>query len=117
MSWLQDIEDSVIRRVPELGTDENEFLLEDLIDDAFKTIMTYSGANSYNTDWDRTLVRCVAILYNKIGNEGSTSRTSLSTTDYYDSAVELASVMVADIPQYIKPVGYKYPENRMKYPE
>ena len=117
MSWLQDIEEMVIRRVPELGTDENEFLMEDLIDDAFKAIMSYSKANSYNTDWDKTLVRCVAILYNKIGNEGATSRTSLSTTDYYDTSVELSSIRVADIPQYIKPVGYAYPSNRMKYPD
>lgn len=117
MSWLQDIEEMVIRRVPELGTDENEFLLEDLIDDAFKAIMQYSKADSYHTDWDKTLVRCVAMLYNNVGTEGLISRSALSVSDAFDGTDVIASFIVANIPQYIKPTGYKYPENRMNYPD
>lgn len=117
MSWLDNIEEMVIRRVPELGTDENEFLMEDLIDDAFKAIMQYTRADSYNTDWDKKLVRCVAMLYNNIGTEGLTSRSSLSVSDSFDDTDVLASFMVANFPQYIKPVGYQYPADRMNYPD
>lgn len=117
MSWLQDIKDAVIRRVPELGDEDNEFLLEDLIDDSFKSIMQYSKANSYNTDWDKTLVRCVAMLYNNIGTEGLVSRSSLSTSDSFEDTDVIAGFIVANIPQYIKPAGYVYPAGRMNYPD
>lgn len=116
MSWLDNIKEMTIRRVPELAGDDNEFLLEDLIDDAFKSIMQYSKASSYNTDWDKTLVRCVAMLYNNVGAEGSTSRSSLNTSDSFDSTDAIASFIVANIPQYIKPTGYEYPADRMNYP-
>ena len=49
MSWLDNIKEMTIRRVPELAGDDNEFLLEDLIDDAFQSIMQYTNADSYNT--------------------------------------------------------------------
>lgn len=117
MSWLDDIKEMTIRRVPELAGDDNEFLLEDLIDDSFKSIMQYSKANSYNTDWDKILVRCVAMLYNNIGTEGSVSRSSLSVSDSFDDTDVIASFIVANIPQYIKPTGYVYPNDRMKYPD
>lgn len=117
MSWLQDIEEAVIRRIPELGTEDNEFLLEDLIDDAFLEIMQYTRADSYNTDWDKKLVRCVAMLYNNIGTEGLTSRSALSVSDSFDAPDVIASFIVANFPQYIKPVGYVYPADRMKYPD
>ena len=117
MSWLDNIKEMTIRRVPELAGDDNEFLLEDLIDDAFQGIMQYTNADSYNTVWDKKLVRCVAMLYNNIGTEGSTSRSSLSVSDSFDNTDVIASFIVANFPQYIKPTGYVYPADRTKYPD
>lgn len=117
MSWYDDISEKVIRRVPALGDEENEDLLQDLVQDAFNEIMSYSNANSYERRWDSTLVKCVAMLYNNIGVEGSLSRSSLSTSDTYDSTDILASFIVRNIPQYIRPIGYKYSDKRFDFPE
>lgn len=115
MSWSDTIRLAVYRRVPAL---ENNFdLCNDLIEDAFRSIMTYSKADSYKKEWDSVLVRCVAMLYNNIGTEGSISRSSIDVSDSYDLTDILASFIVANIPQYIKPVGYKYKEDRFKFPD
>lgn len=115
MSWIDDITDMVYRRVPEL--EEQEELCEDLISDAFYAIMNYSKANSYEKKWDRTLVRCVAMLYNTIGAEGSTYRSSLDTIDTYDASDILASFIQANVQQYLRPSGYTFSETRFNYPD
>lgn len=115
MSWIEDIKQAVYRRVPELKDDE--LLCEDLIDDAFKSIVSYSKASNYKTEWDKILVRCVAMLYNNIGTEGSIYRSSLSTIDSFASTDVIAPFIQANVPQFIKPIGYKHPENRFSYPE
>lgn len=116
MAWKDDITDKIIRRVPELDGTANEDLLDDLIEDAFRSIMNYSKANVYKKEWDSVLVRCVAMLYNNIGMEGSTSRNSLSTYDTFDSTDIIGSFIQANIPQYIRPLGFKYSETRFDYP-
>lgn len=115
MSWSDNIRLAVCRRVPALK--DNFDLCNDLIEDAYKNIMLFSNANSYKKEWDAVLVRCVAMLYNNIGTEGSVSRSSIDVSDTYDATDILASFIVANIPQYIKPVGYKYDENRFNLPE
>lgn len=117
MAWKDDITEKIIRRVPELDGTNNEDLLDDLIEDAFRSIMIYSSANVYKKEWDSVLVRCVAMLYNNIGLEGSTGRDSLSTRDTFDSTDIIASFIQRNIPQYIRPIGFKYSENRFDYPE
>lgn len=114
MSWTDDIQEKIFRRVPDLQNDEE--LCQDLIDDAFRSIVSYSHANSYNTDWDGVLVRCVAMLYNNIGTEGSLSRSSLSTRDTFDNTDIIASFIQANIPQYLRPAGYKYATTRFDKP-
>lgn len=115
MSWLSNIKDKIYRRVPELRSDEN--LCEDLIDEAFVEIVKYSNANSYDRLWDSVLVKSVCMLYNTIGTEGSTYRSSLGVSDKYDSTDILATYLQANIKQYIKPVGYVYSQDRFKFPE
>ena len=117
MAWKDDITDKITRRVPELGERANEDLLDDLLDDAFRSIIIYSNANAYKKEWDGILVRCVAMLYNNIGVEGSVGRNSLSTYDSFDSTDIIASFIQRNIPQYIRPVGYKYSDTRFDYPE
>lgn len=116
MSWIDDITDKVVRRIPELGAEANEDLCSDLIEDAFRAIVSYSKANSYNTDWDSILVRSVAMLYNDIGTEGLTARTSLGTTDTYYSTDVISELIQGNIPQYIRPSGYVYSAGRFTYP-
>lgn len=115
MSWIEDIKSQVYRRIPDLK--DNELLCSDLIDDSFMAIMLYSKANKYNKEWDKILVRCVAMLYNTIGVEGSVYRSSISTIDTYESTDIIAPFIQANIVQSIKPVGYKYPDTRFDYPE
>lgn len=116
MAWKDDITEKIIRRVPELDGTNNEDLIDDLVSDAFRSIMIYSNANEYKKEWDGILVRCVAMLYNNIGLEGSVGRGSLSTQDTFDSTDILASFIQRNIPQYIRPVGFKYNENRFEFP-
>ena len=116
MSWTDDIKEKVVRRIPELGNDENEFLLEDLIDDAFRSIVNHSNADAYKTAWDNVLVRCVAMLYNNIGTEGIVYRSSLDTTDTYDTTNVISSYIQGVIPHYIKPIGHIFPDTRYDYP-
>ena len=116
MSWNDDITEKIVRRIPALGETDNEDLCQDLIEDAFRSIMIYSKADSYNKEWDSVLVRCVGMLYNNIGMEGSTSRESLSTTDTFDSTDIIASFIVRNIPQYIRPSGYSFSPTRFDFP-
>lgn len=114
MSWIDGIKAQVVRRVPELK--ENELLCEDLIDDAFRSIVSYAKSDRYNREWDKVLVRCVAMLYNNIGTEGSTYRSSLDTTDTFDTTDVISGFIQANVTQYIKPLGHKFPETRFDYP-
>ena len=117
MSWIDDITEKVVRRVPELGREENEFLREDLINEAFVSIVNYSKANSYKKEWDSILVRCVAALYNNIGTEGLQGRSSLSTRDSFNNVDVIAPIIVSNVKQYIKPTGHVYEDNRFNFPE
>ena len=115
--WIDEIKEKVARRVPELGEDANEFLCEDLIEECFREIVKHSGANSYKREWDYTLVRCVAALYNNIGVEGLLARSSLSTGDTFANVEVIAPIIVANIPQYIKPLDYVYSSTRFNLPQ
>lgn len=117
MSWKDDITEKIGRKIPALVETQNEDLCEDLLEDAFRSIMSYSKANVYNKQWDGILVRCVCMLYNNIGMEGSLSRESLSTTDTFDSTDIIASFIQRNIPQYIRPVGYSFNPTRFDLPE
>lgn len=117
MSWIDDITEKVVRRVPALGEEDNEYLCEDLITEAFNAIIDYSQVNAYKKEWDYVLVRCVAALYNNIGTEGLLARSSLDTSDSYASADVIAPIIVSSVKQYIKPVGYKYSESRYTFPK
>lgn len=117
MSWIDDITEKVVRRVPDLGHEDNEFLCEDLINEAFVAIVNYSKADSYKKEWDSTLIRCVAALYNNIGTEGLRGRSSLSTRDSFDNVDVIAPIIVSNVKQYIKPVGHVYKDTRFNFPE
>lgn len=117
MSWTDDIKEKIGRRIPALVERENDDMCQDLIEDAFRSIMIYSKANQYNKEWDGIVVRCVCMLYNNIGMEGSTSRESLSTTDTFDSTDIIASFIQRNIPQYVRPVGYVFSPTRFNLPE
>lgn len=114
MAWIDNIQEKVVRRVSEL--DGNDELCLDLIEQAFYSIMKYSKANAYQREWDPTLVHCVVMLYNNLGAEGSISRSSLDTSDTYDGTDILGSYIQANIPQFIRPTGYRYSEARFEYP-
>lgn len=115
--WIDEIKEKVARRVPELGEDANEFLCEDLIEECFREIVRYSGANSYKKEWDYTLVRCVAALYNNMGAEGSVARGSLSTSDSFAHVDVIAPIIASNITHYIKPANYVYSDTRFNLPE
>lgn len=114
MAWIDTIKGEVLRRTPQL--EGQEMLLEDLVDDAFMCIMNYSKANSFDKAWGKTLVRCVAMLYNNLGVEGSVSRSSSGISDSYNSTDILSSFIACNIPQFIRPSGYVYSSNRYGYP-
>lgn len=114
MSWLDNIKEKVIRRIPDLA--ENNELCEDLIDDAFRSIVKYSQSDYYKVEWDNVLVRCVAMLYNNIGVEGSISRSSLSTSDIYSSTNVIDTYVQGTIQQSIRPLGHIFPDTRFNYP-
>lgn len=115
MSWINNIKMAVGRRVPDLIGDQD--LMEDLIDDAFIKIVSYSHADSYDRAWDKRLVRAVAMLYNNIGVEGSLGSSSMGIGDSYDSTDIIASMVAANIPQYVRPSGHVYPSTRFNYPQ
>lgn len=117
MSWIDDITEKVVRRVPDLGEEDNELLCEDLITESFNAIVSYSKANAYKKEWDSVLVRCVAALYNNIGTEGLLARSSLNTGDSFANVDVIAPIIVSSIKQYIKPVGYVYSDTRFNFPE
>lgn len=117
MSWTDDIKEKIVRRVPELGEPANDELCEDLIADAFHEIVKYAHVDAYKKEWDLTLVRCVAALYNNIGTEGLVSRSSLNTADSSTHTDVIAPIIVANVKQYIKPVGYVYSDTRFNFPK
>lgn len=117
MSWTDDIIEKVGRRIPELAEMDNEDFCVDLITDAYTSIMRYTNANSYQKEWDSKLVRCVCMLYNNVGTEGSTSRQSIGVVDTYDTTDIIGGFIQMNFPQYIRPVGFKYNEKRFELPK
>lgn len=117
MSWIDDIKERIVRRVPELGESANDELCDDLVAEAFNEIVNYAHVDAYRKEWDLTLVRCVAALYNNIGIEGLLSRSSLNTGDSLSHADVIAPIIVANVKQYIKPVGYVYSDTRFNFPK
>lgn len=115
MAWIDDIKSAVIRRIPQLETQSD--LIEDLIDDAFRYIVNYSHDDSYSTQYDKVLVRAVAMLFNNIGVEGSMSRNANGISDSYNSTDVLASFVASNVKQYIRPSGYEFSSTRYTYPE
>ena len=116
-NWIERINAKVQRRIPELAEESNHQLLQDLIEEAFTDIINYSRADKYDTSWDNTLVKCVVTLYNYLGTEGSIYRSFNGIRDEYGSSDILSTILARNIPQYIKPTGYKYSNRRFDYPE
>ena len=116
-AWKTKIEKKITNRVPELNSNKNKALLDDLIDDALAQIVIYENASSYNTRWDNLLVNCVVTLYNYLGNEGSISRDANGVNDTYSSSSILSELLSRNITPYIKPTGYQYPSTRFDYPQ
>lgn len=114
-SWKDIILKRVYIKVPELK--ENQDLAQELIESAFSAIMIHSQATSYKKDWDNTLVNCVSILYNYLGVEGSTRRSANGVVDEYESSHILSTILSRDIPHFIKPVGYVFPNTRFDMPK
>lgn len=115
MSWIDDINEKVIRKIPQLENDED--LCNDLIRDVFNEIIIYSKANTYEKQWDNILVRGVAMLYNNLGTEGLTERTSVSTKDTFDSVDVISNLIQSNIQQKIRPIGYSYSSTRFDFPD
>jgi hypothetical protein len=115
MDWKTKITAKIQRRVPELV--DNSLLLEDLLEEAFVSIMRYSNASAYNKEWDSLLVTCVVTLYNYMGMEGSTERRANGIVDFYETSSILTPILSRNITPCIKPLGYVFSEDRYKFPD
>lgn len=115
MDWKTKITAKIQRRVPELQN--NNLLLEDLLEEAFCSIVRYANASAYNKEWDSLLVTCVATLYNYMGMEGTTERKANGVLDKYGTSSILTPLLSSNITPCIKPIGYVFGENRFAFPE
>lgn len=113
--WITNIKNKICTRVVELK--DKQELLSDLVDDAFHQIMRHSNASAYKREWDNVLVNCVVTLYNYLGVEGSTHRSAGGISDDYESSNILSPILSRNIPTYIKPLGYVFPDTRFDMPE
>ena len=116
-TWLTRITEKITRRIPELNNAETNEHINDLIDTAVRTIVTFANANSYNTEWDYLVIECVVRLYNYEGLEGSIERKANGITDIYESSDILASFLSKNIVPYIRPSGYNYAITRFDLPK
>ena len=116
ITWLERISAKVQRRIPDLSIESNQGWLIDLIEDALSQIVSYARATKYDTAWDNLLVNCVVTLYNYSGMEGSQSRYANGVRDTYGSSDILSDLLTRNITPFIRPSGYKYPENRFDFP-
>lgn len=114
MSWYETVSAKIIRRVPELA--DKVALVADLVEDALHEIVDYANANSYETKWDRVLIKCVAEKYNTIGVEGSVSRSANGVGDAYESTEPTSQTISRNVAQYVRPSGYVYGELRYSFP-
>lgn len=115
MLWKEKIRSRVKTRLHTKLDVDNE-LIDDLIVEAYVSIMKYSNASIYQYEWDSTLVRCVLALYNRNGAEEIISRTANGVSDNYGSVDALQGIIAGDIPQYITPLGTRLLETRFSIP-
>ena len=104
-----------IRLGIETSDTKKDDLLKEYIRSSFDEIMIHTQSNSYDLSYDTKLIQCVVFLYNKRGLEGVVSRSANGISDNFDIALEIAPIL-ATMPIKIRPIGYKYSNNRFDYP-